>query len=131
MYSHQEKRVKALVKKAKIDYEIKLASNVKENPKSFFGYIRGQHKGKDTVGPLRDNKTGEMIEEYEVMANTLNEFFVSVFTSEDSNIPVLADRLDDAKHMKYFDVTEDEIEKQLIKLKEGKAPGPDNITVFS
>ena len=46
----------------------------KSNPKSFYGYISSQYKGKDTVGPLRDNTTGELVGEYEKMAESLNKF---------------------------------------------------------
>ena len=67
------------------------------------------------------------MEEYEKMAESLNEFFVSVFTSEDNNIPVLEDKLTEDEKMEEFTVSMEEVEKRLLNLKGDKAPGPDNI----
>merc|ERR1711867_265956 len=61
------------------------------------------------------------------MAESLNEFFVSVFTSEDGDIPVIEDKLTEEEKMKEFTISMEEVEKKLLNLKDGKAPGPDNI----
>ena len=73
-----------------------------------------------------------MIEDNEEMANSLNEFFVSVFTAEDisciPNInPINDDIRDNRSNLYSFNVREDAIIKKISKLKKHSAPGPDNI----
>jgi len=41
-------------KKAKRDFECKLARNIKKNPKSFYSYVRSKARTKDKVGPKAD-----------------------------------------------------------------------------
>ena len=61
------------MKKANGDFEIKLAAEIKRDSKSFFSYARSK-----------------LIDEPKLMAMLLNEFFSSVFTTEDqTNIPSL------------------------------------------
>ena len=73
------------VRKANGDFEIKLAAEIKRDSKSFFPYARSKLRTKEQIGPLRD-----MIDEPKPMAMLLNEFFGSVFTTEDqTNIPSL------------------------------------------
>ena len=77
------------VKKAKGDFEIKLAAEIKRDSKSFFSYARYKLRTKEKIGPLRD-MNGNLIEEPKLMAILFNEFFSSVFTTEDlTNIPTL------------------------------------------
>jgi len=78
----QRKAVKEY-KDAKKQFESKLARDIKTNPKSFYAYVRLKSKIKDSVGPLK-NSTGQLVSEKEGMCNLLNEYFGSVFTSENS-----------------------------------------------
>ena len=50
----RNKAVKA-VRKSKLKFEKKLAKQVKEDPNSFFAYVRSKSKTKDKVDPLNDN----------------------------------------------------------------------------
>ena len=70
------------VKKAKGDFEIKLAAEIKRDSKPFFSYTRSKLRTKEQIGPLRD-MNGNLIDEPKLMAMLLNEFFSSVFTTED------------------------------------------------
>ena len=77
------------VKKAKGDFEIKLAAEIKRDSKSFFSYARSKLRTKEQIGPLRD-RNGKLVDEPKLMAMLLNEFFSSVFTTQDqTNIPGL------------------------------------------
>ena len=69
---------------AKINYEKKLANNVKDNGKSFFAYVRSKQRTKDRVGPLKDT-FGNVVVEDGVAAYLLNTYFASVFTVEDTS----------------------------------------------
>ena len=61
-----------------------MAADVKNNPKSFYRYVRTKTKSKDRVGPLKDS-AGNLIEDNNRMCDTLNNFFVSVFTHENTD----------------------------------------------
>jgi len=70
------------LKKARKAFELKLAADVKKNPKSFYRYVRSQTKSKDRVGPLKDS-AGNIIQDDRRVCELLNGFFASVFTNED------------------------------------------------
>ena len=65
-------------------YEYKLASNIKEDRKSFFQYIKGKREAKIAIGPL-ENGAGEVIIENKAMAEELNSYFASVLTVKDTS----------------------------------------------
>ena len=66
----------------------KLAGNIKNDSKSFYAYVRSKQKVRDKVGPLENNR-GNIISDGFQMAEVLNEYFWSVFTTEDiSSLPV-------------------------------------------
>ena len=76
------------VRKAKRNFEHKLAQNIKSDSKSFYAYVRSKQNARDKVGPLEDN-AGYIIIEGCLMAEELNVHFSSVFTREDtSSLPV-------------------------------------------
>ena len=69
------------VRKAKRNFEHKLAQNIKSDSKSFYAYVRSKHNVRDKVGPLEDN-AGNIITQGYLMAEELNVHFSSVFTRE-------------------------------------------------
>ena len=76
------------VRKAKRNFEHKLAQNIKSDSKSFYAYVRSKQNVRDKVGPLEDN-AGNIIAEGCLMTEELNVHFSSVFTREDtSSLPV-------------------------------------------
>ena len=85
-YKKVEKFVKDAVRKAKQNFEKKLAKDVKKNPKAFYSYLKSRTSNRVTVGPLKDGV--EIVTDNNKMAEMLNGFFSSVFTQEDvSDIP--------------------------------------------
>ena len=79
-----EKKARILLKKAKKDFELKLAKNIKEDRKSFFAYARSKSKSKVKVGSLADND-GCLQSDSKVKEELLNKFFSSVFTRENTH----------------------------------------------
>ena len=61
-----------------------MAADVENNPKSFYRYMRTKTKSKDRVGPLKDSAEN-VIEDDNRMCDTLNNFFASVFTQENTD----------------------------------------------
>ena len=49
IYKSAESKVKKEVYKAKRDFEVKLAKDIKKNPKAFYSYVRSKSKTKDTI----------------------------------------------------------------------------------
>ena len=90
----QHPAVKSACKAARVElrnsrrnFEKKLADNIKDDNKSFFAYARSKTKSKVQVGPLTGSD-GTAVESVEDTANLFNNYFASVFTSEDtSTIP--------------------------------------------
>ena len=72
------------IRKAKGEYEAKLADRVKENPKQFYEYVNSKRKTKHSIGPLTD-ENGLMSSDSREMGNMLNTFLGSVFTSEEQD----------------------------------------------
>ena len=79
-------------RKAKREHERAIAKEAKENPKAFYKYARSKLKVNATVGDLK-KANGSLAQNDKDKANTLNSFFASVFTKEDtSSIPDFQDR---------------------------------------
>ena len=67
---------------SKKSVELNIANKIKSNPKEFYGYVRRKKVITSNIGPLPlDN--GEHVNNEVDMAETLNEYFASIFTSED------------------------------------------------
>ena len=120
-------------KTAKRNFEIKLAKDIKKNPKSFYSYVRSKSKTKDKVGPLKD-KNGELVSDDLGMCTILNDQFRSVFTVEKdrdngNSLPRVKDELtsDQVNDLTDINITEELVLKYLRKLKINKAPGTDNL----
>ena len=72
--------VRIEIRKSKRTFEKKLAGNIKNYSKSFYAYVRNKQKVRDKVGPLKNN-SGNIISGGFQMAEVLNEYFCSVFTT--------------------------------------------------
>ena len=68
------------IRKSKITFEKKLAGNIKNDSKSFYAYVRSKQKVRDKVGPLENNSENIISDGFQ-MAEVLNEYFSSVFTT--------------------------------------------------
>ena len=78
-------------------FEQKLATNIKQDSKSLFAYIRSKQCVKDSIGPLKGNN-GAVISNSKEMAESLNEYFSTVFTLEDTYaLPATEQLLDKGK----------------------------------
>ena len=67
------------LKKAKFNFEKKLADNIKNDSKSFYAYVRGGSRATKKVGPTV-NSQGELDDSNEGMCELLNQAFGEVFT---------------------------------------------------
>jgi ribonucleases P/MRP protein subunit RPP40 len=129
-YKHKLSIAVAACTRAKRNYEQKLASDVKNNSKSFFAYVRSKQRTKERVGPLKGSN-GKVVVDDEETASLLNTYFGSVFTVEDkTNIPNLTQIFrgsDKYKGIVDFKISGGTVEKKLQELKVDKCPGLDGI----
>ena len=106
-----------------------MADNIKNYGKSFYAYVRSKQKVRDKVGPLENNR-GNIISYGFQMAEVLNEYFSSVFTTEDiSSLPVPFTTFEGNKseHLGQLFVTPEMIANKIKKMKDNKSPGVDGI----
>ena len=117
------------IRKSKRIFEKKLAGNIKNDSKSFYAYVRSKQKVRDKVGPLENNSENIISDGFQ-MAEVLNEYFSSVFTTEDiSSLPVPLTKFEGNKseHLGQLFVTPEMIAKKIKKMKDNKSPGVDGI----
>ena len=125
-YSQKCNQVKWECRKAKREYERKIALNAKSNPKAFYKYANGKMKVRAAVGDLK-RPDGGIAQTNMEKAETLNEFFASVFTKEQTGeLPDFEDR-PFTTTLHSITISPSQIEKKLSKLNPTKSPGPDGI----
>ena len=118
------------VRKAKRNFEHKLAQNIKSDSKSFYAYVRSKQNVRDKVGPLEDN-AGNTITEGCLVAEELNVHFSSVFTREDtSSLPVPETKFNGSEEEKLGQlvVTPEVVASKINNMKENKSPGVDGLS---
>ena len=102
----------------------KLAGNIKNYSKSFYAYVRSKQKVRGKVGTLENNR-GNIISDGFQMLEFLNEYFSSVFTTEDINsLPLPLTKFDGNKseHWGQLFVTPEMIANKIKKMKDNKSP---------
>lgn len=119
------------MRKAKKNFEKRLAKNIKLDPKSFYSYTRSKSKTKDSIGPLK-SEAGELVQNDIDKCSVLNKYFGSVFTVEGdcNNLPEVEQIYKDDPNniLTDLDITTDIVLGQLRKLKPSKAPGIDGLS---
>ena len=102
------------IRKSKKTFEKKLAGNIKKNSKNLYAYVRSKQKVRDKVGPLENSRN--IISDGFQMAEVLNEYFSSVFTTENiSSLLVQFTKFEGNKseHLGQLFVTPEMIAKKL------------------
>jgi len=131
-YCIARNQVKSSVRNENKIFEKSIAEGAKENPKSFWKYVKSKTKTKDKVINLEIPGTEQQNGELEVTtsdkqkADVLLTFFSTVFTQEpDGDLPEFARRLD--TEMPVINITLDDVRQKLRKVNPTKSPGPDQI----
>jgi len=78
-YKQARNKATEEIRKAKYDFELKLAEKIKTDCKSFYSYVKSKSKTKPGRDPLRD-QVGNLVSDSKGMGILLNEYFSSVFT---------------------------------------------------
>ena len=115
----------AAVRRAKYGFENNLVNGIKVNPKRFWKYVASQTKVKHTIGGLLKSDSSMTADDNNT-ANTLNNFFGSVFTQENAlDVPSFGTWHSESS-LSTILITVEDIWKQLCGLKAYKSSGPDN-----
>ena len=125
-YKKAKNHATQTARNARVNFETRIANNVKDNPKEFWAYIKHQTSSAKGLAPLL-KEDGSLALDAQDKAELLNDFFASVFTSEDTdNIPV-----PDPRQVESFltDIkfTEENILQVIKDMKSGSSAGPDEI----
>lgn len=126
-YKVTRNKCSKLIKRARKDYEKNIADGCKKSPKLFWKYVQERAKSNAGISALKTGN-GFAVSDDE-KAETLNKFFSSVFTLEDtSNIPDLTEcQFSNGVSVSEILVTPEAVEVRLRSLDASKAQGPDNI----
>ena len=112
---------KKKIRKKKNGLERKIAESRKSNPKLFYSFINSQRKSRAKIGPLND-----AITEPKEQAKILNYQYVSVFTQSETDEFEPARKRTEST-LEHVDVTEEQVRKEIERLNENSATGPDGI----
>ena len=116
-------------RRAKETFELRLAENIKHDPKSFYSYISSKARSDNKVGPLK-NADGEVVTGNKETADFLNRYFSSVFTKENlHNMPEADDIFEGSvdQSLSDIEITEEIVLNKMSKLNVNKSQGPDEI----
>ena len=125
-FTQVKNELRALTRKLRFNLEKKIAKDIKTSPKQFWAYVNSRTKTRKMI-PALTKDDGSIANTAKEKAETLNIFFSSVFTKEDTNnipknnsvAPFLGNPLD------KFEITFEMVLKKLQELKPDKSPGPD------
>ena len=128
-YKAVEKKTRNLIRSAKRRFEKRLADEGERNggnKRQFFAYIKQRTKSRPSIGPLKD-AAGKLIKEDKDMADTLNTFFSTMFTREDTtNIPEPMGMVY-GRNISTVKITTKKVREKILKLRPEAAAGPDKI----
>jgi len=101
----------------------------KGNLGSFYRYVNSKLVFKSGIGVLKDND-GVFIYDDETKANLLNDFYSSVFITDNNVLPNFPSRVADDCELSDVRFTPDVIYKHLVKLKPKTGGGPDGLAAM-
>ena len=125
-YNRAKQMAIYVTKKARTEFETRIANNIKENPKELYSYVNNKTTVRSEIAVLK-NRDGELAILPHEKAEMLNTFFASVFTKEDTgNIPEPEPKVLQSI-LSTIIVTEQMVRDRLKEQKPGKSAGPDGI----
>ena len=114
-------------RKARREFERKIAAESKTNNKAFWRYVNSKRKIRTKVGDLK-TATGKYTNRDDEKAEILSKQYYDTFTKEDISIlPAAINRIITTGPLADVQITEEEVHKKLVSLRIDKSPGPDGL----
>ena len=89
----------------------------------YYSYVSSAKRNRSRIGPLK-NDAGDFIIKAKEQAETMGQFFASVFTRSDGEPPE-KEQINGNVSLDDIDITEERVKKLIDGLREFAAPGPD------
>ena len=123
-YIRTKNSLRQLTRDLRYNFESNVARDVKTAPKKFWAYVKSRTKTRSAIPALKKSN-GMLVTTPEEKAETLNEFFSSVFTME--NIENLPEKTGEFQGdcLDVFFISKDMVIEKLNKLNPNKSSGPD------
>ena len=122
-YIEARRQVERIEKQEKRNNDLSIARICKHNPKRFYSYINQRRIVRDNMEPLKTLE-GIVITTDNDMANTISNYFCSVFTIEQlNNVPQLGQY--EGNIVDTFNFSTEEVQEMLQHLNIYKSTGPD------
>ena len=135
-YKKERDEITNEIRKAKINFETRLADKIKEDSKALYAYVNKNRACREKIGSIHDDSTGNLLHEPRDIVKLLNEYFATVFTKETEIEEFLIKgeevSIEDAVILNNVEITEDKILKAISNTKKNKTEGTDglNSTLF-
>jgi hypothetical protein len=129
-YKKASRSARIEIRKAKRNFEKKLAENIKRDTKSFFAYVRSKTAVKASVGPLFGHDD-ELVTDPREISEVMNSYFAKVFTEENTeSVPddPVFDCSRQVPNCNSIIIDESVVMFQLNKQRADKATGVDEIS---
>ena len=123
-YRRVKNQLRSLTRRLRINFENDIARNLKTAPKKYWAYVKSRTKLRSKIPILSGQDESTATTPLE-KANTLNDFFSSVFTEEHLESLPQATTEFTGKYLRNFVIDESDVYEKLMKLNPGKTPGPD------
>jgi len=128
-YKTIRNKVNKMIKADKAKETLKLVTNFKESKKAFYGYVRSKQVVRTKIQQLR-KRDDTMTQDDTEAAEELLNFFQSVFVDEGKGAVPTFQRHPEGTPVTdigYLEITQEDVEKKLLNLRDDKAPGPDGL----
>ena len=125
-YIKTRNKARKMCRLAQKRQEKEVATDAKQNPKTFWKFIKSKTTIRSGVADLK-KKDGNKTHTDKEKAETLNEFFQSVFTRENPGPLPDPPTYHYANTLEDINITDTKVQKVLANLNTGKSTGPDGI----
>ena len=125
IYTQIRNTATRVVRKAKFDFEHKLAREIKSDPKGFYSYARSKTSIKEEILMVK-REDGSMTKNLAETCEEMNDQFQKVFNRTGNITPTGIDSYNGVI-LESCDVAIDNVLNALLQLKTPSAPGPDGV----
>ena len=125
LYYKARNQARRATRQAMKQFEKEVAKNAKTNPKTFHKYVNSKTKVRTGIGELQVDDVTSISDEEK--ASTLNKYFSSVYTKEDTTRIPTCENHAVRTPCPRIQLSRDDVYRELQALNPTKSAGPDNL----